>query len=418
MQMKAYRAAEDLYLYGRHVKGSNGGSLSFAQLATTSERSVVPEFDAFVRYYENDSYADTIILSALSGDSKFGWTDAQRRVVVVKSVQVLVMYFGALQSAYEAILECSSTAALRSAGSSDSWDQAAAMLIGHLEGTETNGTAEGYMYYDLAQEHCKSFGTCQEDNTGVAVNDELISLLYSGRGAVLGNSCGGLRKAAGEISTLLLVPAIQGALISSIRLSESGDLNAALHRAEAYVYSRALLPLVDDANRNAATTIDNYLGFPAPQSTKQTASEVFSAFAKVYPQLGVDCEIIGDSAGFDACAGVVYKTGIDGRLMWIIIGVSVGLCVAGCLVMASRSRSLKKLPENNPKFVTSDGELNHSMDLLEKAFSTNTRPRTSTPTETVPLAEDLHTDASPPEDDDFEEAQALTESVEGPPDII
>jgi hypothetical protein len=421
MQMKAYTAAEDLYLYGRHVKGANGGSLSFSQLATTSERSIVPEFDAFVRYYGDEAYADRIIRSALADDSKEGWTDAQRRVVVVKSAQVLVMYFGALQAAYEAISDCTSTASLRSAGSSDSWDKAAAMMIGHLEGTETNGTVEGYMYYNLAQEHCKSFGTCLEDNTGVAVNDQLVSLLYSGRGAVLGNSCRGLKKAADEISSLLLVPVIQGALLSSIRLSSSTDLDAPLHRAEAYVYSRALLPLVDDANRDAATTIDNHLGVPGPQSTKNTASEVFASFAKVYPRLGVDCDMVGDVGGYDACSGVVYESsGMDKKLMWIIIGASVGFCVCCCCVLAIRSRGGKTtLPENNPKFVASEeGELNHSMDLLEKAFSTNTRPRASTSTETVPLAQDMHTDASPLDDDDFEEAQALKSSMGADPDII
>ena len=48
---------------------------------------------------------------------------------MLKASQVLVMFFGALQAVYEAVSDCSSTASLRSAGSSDSWDRAAAMLI-------------------------------------------------------------------------------------------------------------------------------------------------------------------------------------------------------------------------------------------------------------------------------------------------
>jgi hypothetical protein len=298
------------------------------------------------------------------------------------------------------------------------WDKAAAMLIGHLEGSKTNGTMEGYMYYDLAQEHCKEFGTCQDENAGVAVNDQLISLLYTGRGAVLANSCSSLRKAADEISSLLLVPVIQGALITSIRLSNS-EGNADLHRAEAYVYSRALLPLIDDASRAAATKVDSNLGVSAPQSTKNTASEVWSSLAKAYPRMNVDCDMVGDVGDNDACTGVVYESG-KGNTVWIIVGVALGICVACCLCIFVRSRKeTRKLPENNPKFTTSEaGEMNHSMDLLEKAFSTNTRPRTPPSRETVALTEDLYSDASPTEDDDFEDAPALKSRMESAPDII
>ena len=75
-----------------------------------------------------------------------------------------------------------------------------------------------------------------------------------------------------------------------------------------------------------------------------------------------------------------------------------------------RRKRTAKLAENNPKFVAHEtGELNHSMDLLEKAFSTNSgMVRTPNSQETVALAEDMHNDASPSaDDDDFEEVTAL-----------
>ncbi len=83
-----------------------------------------------------------------------------------------------------------------------------------------------------------------------------------------------------------------------------------------------------------------------------------------------------------------------------------------------RSKKKNAKPENNPEFVQSDGELNHSMDLLEKAFSSNTRPRTSQSAETVALTEDMVNDASPTDDDDFEEATALKSRMGSSPDII
>jgi hypothetical protein len=407
MQVKAYKAAEDIYLHGKHVDGHemNGGSLSLSHLATTSERTIVPQFDAFKRYYGTDGFTDTIIREALDGSD--GSSESERRVKVVRSAQVSVMYFGVLQAANEAVSECNNGVSTPTVGSSEvgeSWDKAAAMLIGHLEGTESGGSEGGYLYYDLAQEYCREFGTCTADITDVEVNDELISLLYSGRGAILGNSCSGLRKAANELASLILVPVIQATLSSSLEIS--GKNSGVKATAEAFVYSRHLLPLVDDANRDAADTIDSNLGLPGPGRTNWVASEVFNAFSKVYTRLGVDCTMVGIAQGFDACTGVHQNSS---STIWIIIGVSVGVLVAVCCFYLYRRRrskreDLEKLPENNPTFVTADGELNHSMDLLQKAFSTSSKP----PINRAEM-EGLN-DASAPDDDDFEDRPS--------PDII
>lgn len=419
MQMKAYDAVADLYSYGKHVKGPNRGSLSLFQIATTSQRTIVPSYDAFVRYYTNDGYADQIIRSALD-PSQTSLTEEQRRLVVVKASQVLIMYFGALQNAYEAVSDCSSSAQLRATGNTETWDRVAAKLIGHLEGTKTNGTVEGYMYYDLGQEHCLEFGTCENDITGVEVNDQLISLLYTGRGAVLDNSCQALRKAADEISSLLLIPIIQGALSSALGLSNGENERL---RAVGYVYSRALIPLV--RNRDAANKLEEYLGPTPPQNTRRTAAEVYGALATAYPDMGVDCSMVGVAEGNDPCSGVVYDTGVSDTV-WIVVGVLGGLLVAGCggyFCMRSR-RKASTLPENNPKFITSEnGELNHSMDLLEKAFSsTRVDDRSGTQRSMTPPSEtealNAFHDASPVDDEDFESVPALSRQLESAPDII
>lgn len=421
MQMNAYKAAEEIYMYGKNVEGSNGGSLSISQIATTSERSIVPQYDAFYRFYDDNTFVDKSIRAALRGDGI--WSGEQRRTIVLKSSQAIVMFFGGLQAAYEAVSDCSASVQSRSTGGSsktDAWDRAAAFFVGSLEGTEPNGSSDGYLFYSLAQEQCEAFGTCDDDTATVEVNEKLIDLLYSGRGAVLGNSCNGLRKVAEELSTLLLVPTIQGALITSIRLSENIVANSSLRRAEAYVYSRALLPIVDDINRDAASVIAKNMGDRSPASVKHISSDVFSAFASVYPGMGVDCELIGETDGFDPCAGVVYGSSSAGsRTMWILVGVAIAGLLVGAWFFRRRLQGKKSLPENNPKFVASPGEFNnHSMNLLEKAFSNNTAP--NTPEETSRLTGGF----SDPEihaicdDDDFDEAEALKSRIDSTPDII
>jgi hypothetical protein len=412
MQMGALKPAQDIYTYGKHVrsKDGNGGSLSLHHLATTSDRSNVDQFEAFSQYYQANDYADKVILGALSSADN-AMSDERRRVMVVRSSQVLVMYFGALQAVNEAVTECSDDSEYGFIAG-EGWDKAAAMLIGSLEGAEDGGSRHGHMFYDLAQDYCLEFGTCEED-LDADLNAELISLLYAGRGAALANSCGALRKAADELSTLILVPVIQGLLSSSIQIS-SATGNPDVAMAEGYIFSRAVLPLVDRINRDAANAISNNLGSTGPQVTSSVASEVFRSMSKVYNGMRIDCKDIGKPQGFDPCSGVgkikKQKSGVAGK----VIGILVGLCVLfSCLwCVRSRRRGVKSLPENNPKFVAPEGELNHSMDLLQKAFSSNGRP----PSETEKLTGESY-DASPAigEHDEDGEGVPLRESS---PDII
>lgn len=435
--MKAYSAADTLYTYGKHARGASGVT-SIGQLATTKHRSFVPEFDAFVRYYSKDTYADDIIRTALD-PSQSTWTDEQRRTVVLKASQVLVMYFAALQNAYEAVSDCREEnvfdSSRDSSGSSESWDRAAAILIGSLEGTEKNGSVEGYMFFDLAQEYCLEFGTCVDGTINNDINEDLISLLYTGRGAALGKSCRALEKAADELSSLLLIPIIQGALSSSAVLTKGENLQ---QRAEAYVYSRALIPFV--RRRDAAKDLDHYLGNPGPSDKRHTASKTYAALATAYPRMEVDCEEIGIAHGIDTCSGVVYVT----DYIWYVIGTAVflqSLCCGGFFYFRRKKRTARR-PENNPKFIPSNGEMNyhhsmtnHSMDLLEKAFtskrsSKHSRTPSSSPDDTDEEIEALNRryidsrasvlnitgDTFSDEDDSFDEVVALTSAKAG--DII
>ncbi|KAL3938414.1 MAG: hypothetical protein SGBAC_006676 [Bacillariaceae sp.] len=422
MQMNAYKAAEETYMYGKNVENPNGGALSVSNIATTSGRSIVPQYDAFTRFYDDKSYVDKIIRAALRGDGI--WSGEQRRVLVLKAAQTIVMYFGALQAAFEAVSDCSSTVQARSSTTkSDAWDRAAAYLIGSLEGSEAFGTPEGYLFHSLAQEHCEAFGTCASSTGAVDVNNQLIDLLYAGRGAVLSGSCPGLQKVAGELSSLILVPSIQGALVTAIRLTESNTATAPMRRAEGYVYSRALLPLVDDVNRDAAGVIEKNLGDRMPAKGTQIASEVFSAFSSVYPGLRVDCELIGHIDGFDPCSGVSKDTessSFGSILLWIGVGAGVLFLLGALIFFCLKKQGKESLPENNPKFVVSAGEFNnHSMNLLEKAF-TNNRTAPSSPEETNRLtgATDPSIDIISDDDDDFDEAQALKSRLDSTPDII
>ena len=414
MQMKAYNAAMDIYVYGKHVAGTDG-AISLAYLATTSDRAVVPQFDVFKRYYESSKYADTIIRSALTGADPTLTAD-QRHAIVIRSAQVLVMYFGVLQAVYDAVSSCNNGNLASPTGVGLSWDKAAAYYIGSLEGTQSGGSKDGYMLYNLAQENCLLFGTCTDPLKDVGVNEHVISLLYSGRGAVLAKSCGALSKAAGELSSMILVPIIQATLNASLLISGTSDPNPEVTLVEGYVYAQGLLPLADEARRESATTLSTDLSLKGPPVKRNVAKDVFAALAYIYPRWGVECVDVGMAGGFDACTGVPTSAGLDTLAIALIAAASAFVCFACicCVYFRTKKRKRRKLPENNPTFVPQEGgELNHSMDLLQKAFTGAKR----TGSETDRLTSS-HIDASPTVDEDFEDLPALESRRESAPDII
>ena len=366
MKMGAYGAAEDLYTNGKHAvstdANSKGLTTSLSYLATSTGRSVVPQFDSFVRYYDGDEkYADSIIREAFANDE---YDPETRRLLVVRNCQYMIMFMTALQSMHEAIGECEGG---QEAASAEFWDKAAASIIGHLEGTENGGSTDGQLFFALAKQHCGAFGTCSSPSPALSLaaanNDKIVSLLYSGRGAVTSGSCSGIRKTSAEIEPFLLVPIIQATLSSSMNLMNSGVRQKALAsgHVEGHVYASVILPLIEDIDRDAANTIETNLALTS-SPFRDGLEAVFTAFAGVFEDLGVNCNQIGSMDGMDACSGSVQRLGTK-----TVTGISVG---AGLFVLAlcgivALLRAKRKSAEK-PSFITSNGELSHTDDLLIK----------------------------------------------------
>jgi hypothetical protein len=123
------------------------------------------------------------------------------------------------------------------------------------------------------------------------------------------------------------------------------------------------LPLVDDTNRGAASTISknlalNFNSEPVPDGV----AAIFAAFSQAYNGMGVDCGMVGVAYGISACTAEYAGSHGD-----INIGLVVGLPVAiigfaalvWLLFFAKRKIEKKELPESAPIFVTSNGVFNH-----------------------------------------------------------
>jgi hypothetical protein len=371
MQMNAYKAAEHVYLYGKHARSNDGGrgqTLTIAHFATESQRLLG-------NYYESELYGNTIIREALTGFSNQTVVPSQRRSLVIRSCQVLVMHFTALQSLIDSLSDCSATAA---SDATTSLDKAAAFLIGYLEGSEDGGSGYGYLHYDLAQEYCEEFGTCTVNDTAAA-NDQWVSLLYSARGAAISRSCDALRKETKRMESVLMVPVIQATISAAARLSSPDYTDQ--DEAEAFIFSRALLPLLEKVDPSASESISVALHLNGRPASNMLGREVINTLAGVYDELGIDCKLIGKTGTYDACEAYdstsTVPTAEDGRsykytFLWATIG---GVFVSLSMLFVFRYRYLKK--ENATK-IAPDGEINSTTkSLLSRDKFQDTRENAS-----------------------------------------
>ena len=379
MKMGAFRAAEDLYTNGKHIlsegaTSNEGTSLSF--LATTSGRSVVPQFDSYVRYFDgNEKYADAIVRDALTNSN---YSNSTRRLLVVRTCQYMIMFMTALQGMHEAIGECEANDATRDSSAAEFWDKAAASIIGHMEGFENGGADGGMLLFGLAKRHCDEFDTCSSPSSPISLaaenNDKIISLLYAGRGAVLSRSCSELRKAATELEPLLLVPIIQATLSSAEKAMNSGIRQKALNddQVEAHIFASVVLPLVEDLDRVSAETISNHLDLSSGPSSGGLGA-VVEAFFLNYQGLGLSCTQIGDSDDVDACNGTLKEPMEATTITLITVGCVLAILTAFAVVWLLRLKKRKDSgSEDNPVFVESNGEMNHTDDLLTKTGEQST----------------------------------------------
>jgi hypothetical protein len=295
MQMNAFEAAGDIYLYGKHsyMFGTNGTSLSLAQVAKASERTSIPLFSSFSMYYESDRFADKLIQGAITRSDEI-FSESDRRAIVLRASQVMVAYFGAISAMQDASSDCKANM-----GSTQAWDTAAALMIGSLEGVANGGSfKEGYLLFDLAQEQCREFGTCTQNETAIS-NENLVTFLYAGRGEAKSKSCEALDNMRGRVSSTLLVPMIQATISASMRLSKKNYKRG--DAVEGFVFSSALLPIVAALDRSAADAIQEALDLNQDDRRPMDKTIIFAAFSRVYEELGINCRHIGKAEGVDAC---------------------------------------------------------------------------------------------------------------------
>merc|ERR1712164_170138 len=190
------------------------------------------------------------------------------------------------------------------------WDEAVAFYAGSKTRGKGYGILEseaGKLQYRLADKRCINFKTCANGFSGTSnVNQDIFALFNLGKeeakkSAVASSTadCAQLNTLKEKISTLSLVPFVQGTLRYLYKTRNDDSGRSAKQVGELWAFATAILPFVAEADANAAEML--YRRAWQLDFTSNSYEEIKSALEATYPKLGagagfglVTCEAVGD----------------------------------------------------------------------------------------------------------------------------
>lgn len=331
-----WKMARYIYKNGRNSKTfdelqddddiTNDSLLSLHSLAVSGDRENAMYYNDFITYFDDPNYADTLILDAF--DNKERWNDSslrQRAAVIRITMQVHLMYMTILTKLNKAVTTCGADSDTDSSRINllannnfkdaddlynryylkrvlSAWDEAAAFIVGSLEGEDIGGSIDfedGASLWSLANNRCIEFDR-QNDKRFAVSNSALFSLLLAGKGMIESRSCGHLERFATDIADMLLVPIMQSvikyALHNQVETRGSTDVDVAIGES----FATSLIPIILHYEKGSGLILMNNM-VPVDMSQDlvidgpQTVADTFLAVADF------DCELIGKSFEVDAC---------------------------------------------------------------------------------------------------------------------
>ena len=276
-----YEAIEKLYVEGMHSVKSDGSIRTIAGFARTERDE--PIWDDFVAYYDDPTWLDSFVWSAIQGTGAFaGESDLVRRQGIQKGIQNQVMVAWALHEVVAAMVKAVDGNFDPASGAPHNWD-------------------EGWAFYHGADPNCGPFATADKRGgnfgTGSAVNDALAVAFTEGVDALMHGDVAGAQAAAEEIVRQITITYVQ----ASIRYAHvmdgdlaNGDAGAArVHQAEGWAFFRVIEPLVANVNAEAAATVASYYDLSAGAPRSGAGDAVQAALESAYAGLGISADEVG-----------------------------------------------------------------------------------------------------------------------------
>jgi len=248
------------------------------------------------------------------------------------------------------------------------WDEAVAFYAGSQTIGGGYGFSGGNLQYALADKRCKNFKTCADGFTGVSkVNQDIFALFNLGKeearkSAVAASTadCTLLNTLKEKITTLSLVPFVQGTLRYLYKTRNDDSGRSAKQVGELWAFASAILPFVHEVDANAAEML--YRRAWRLDFTTDSYEAIKTALEATYPKLGagagvglVTCEAVGDlySGSTDdtlVSAGTCYpgqSSSSKDEALALGLGLGLGLVAAAgltaAMVFAAKERKTRLL---------------------------------------------------------------------------
>ena len=247
------------------------------------------------------------------------------------------------------------------------WDEAVAFYAGSKTRGIGYGASGGNLQYALADKRCKNFKTCADGFTGVSkVNKDIFALFNLGKEearksavAATTANCTLLNTLKEKITTLSLVPFVQGTLRYLYKTRNDDSGRSAKQVGELWAFATAILPFVHEVDANAAEML--YRRAWQLDFTTDSYEAIKTALEATYPKLGtgagvglVTCEAVGDlySGTTDdtlSSAGTCYprQSKEDDEALALGLGLGLGLFAAAgltaAIVFAAKERKTRLL---------------------------------------------------------------------------
>jgi len=343
--MESMEYASYTYKFGWNVPKARASEydpfqyLSLHEFAVSAARSQAdPIYSQFVSYYNSGNYADRAIRAVLDGSSKWKFTSQKTAALVLTSTTQIV-FMETIRQLHNAVVKCKEADpdigfVIHSEADRHPIDNAVALLVGSMEGTELGGSAldDGELLWHLANEKAFMFQTLND--LGYArVNEALLDRLYAAEGELDAASCPKLEKTVAQIEQLLQVGMLQ-ALLSAAAESEGMDSDSDhLSLVQGEVLARSILPMVAAHDKATARLIsDNMIIEDGVDTVKNGAQAVADAVG-LYITDGakIPCNIVRSTGDVDPCRKYIDLDSAS-RSTMVLFGLGLAALFGGVLV--------------------------------------------------------------------------------------
>ena len=290
--------ARDIFENGRNAMSSDetGSYISLNDISTPSSNAEVLEiYQSFTSGSNGVDYT-SVTKNAIMGEDAFMFASVLKRSSAARlAIATIQMHMIILNNMYEAVSSCET--ALSSGTVDESvytyWDSAVAAAVGSTEGFEVEGSVtNGYFFFQLAQELCGYFDSCDVDGQSV-LNSNLMAEFAAGQSALQSNQCEEVLNSRSTIERLLQAILIDN-LAYHVKAAADGDDQ---HCLMAHVAVNALVPLLrrDIETDASANTIEESVAATPSGCFINDIEAVYDALFSYVESQNINCTLLSSA---------------------------------------------------------------------------------------------------------------------------